>query len=252
MRTALPPSVAFDATLLPSADRCDSCPGSSWTACWLGGSRPTRRRLPEPRRRQPRKRSVDPPCAPSSGEHQSSSSATLSRGRPAEAAADPRRHCIPQPQNYRADERAGVRPGLVSHLLLANGRAAASASPARAVAGAEVGLTAAADEEQEPVPPLRPHPQCAISRRAPKAAASHRSCSSRLLRADAIRPGAGRSCPASPRSMEVGSVDELLDVTVERPVLDQLQVEVGRTLEDRVQPGLTGDDREERHLQAVD
>ena len=52
--------------------------------------------------------------------------------------------------------------------------------------------------------------------------------------------------------MEGGSVAELLDVTVERPVLDQLQVEVGRTLEDRVQPGLTGDDREERHLYAVD
>ena len=54
------------------------------------------------------------------------------------------------------------------------------------------------------------------------------------------------------RSMEGGSVDELLDVTVERPVLDQLQVEVGRTLEDRVQPGLTGDDREERDLHTVD
>jgi len=53
-------------------------------------------------------------------------------------------------------------------------------------------------------------------------------------------------------SMEGGSVDELLDVTVERPVLDQFQVEVGRTLEDRVQAGLTGDDREERHLHAVD
>src|SRR6478735_5661550 len=52
--------------------------------------------------------------------------------------------------------------------------------------------------------------------------------------------------------MEGGSVDKLLNVTVERPVLDQLQVEVGRTLEDRVQPGLTGDDREERHLHAVD
>ena len=52
--------------------------------------------------------------------------------------------------------------------------------------------------------------------------------------------------------MEGGSVDELLGVTVEGPVLDQLQVEVGRTLEDRVQPGLTGDDWEERHLQAVD
>ena len=54
------------------------------------------------------------------------------------------------------------------------------------------------------------------------------------------------------RSMEGGPVDELLDLAVERPVLDQLQVEVGRTLEDRLQPGLTGDDREERHLQAVD
>ena len=44
--------------------------------------------------------------------------------------------------------------------------------------------------------------------------------------------------------MEGGSVDELLYVTVERPVLDQLQVEVGRSLEDRVRPGLTGDDGE--------
>src|SRR5829696_4591361 len=52
--------------------------------------------------------------------------------------------------------------------------------------------------------------------------------------------------------MEGGSVDELLGVAVERPVLDQLEVEVGRTLEDRVHSGLTGDDREERHLQAVD
>ena len=49
--------------------------------------------------------------------------------------------------------------------------------------------------------------------------------------------------------MEGGSAYELLDVTVERPVLDQFQVEVSRTLEDRVGPGLTGDDREERHLQ---
>src|SRR3712207_5644827 len=44
--------------------------------------------------------------------------------------------------------------------------------------------------------------------------------------------------------MEGGSVDELLGVTVEGPVLDQLQVEVGRTLEDRVHSGLPGDDRE--------
>src|SRR4051794_10543129 len=49
------------------------------------------------------------------------------------------------------------------------------------------------------------------------------------------------------KSMGRGPVDELLNVTVERPVLDQLQVEVGRTLEDWVHPGLTGDDREQRH-----
>src|SRR4029077_9051374 len=53
-------------------------------------------------------------------------------------------------------------------------------------------------------------------------------------------------------SMQCGSVDELLDVTVEGPVLDELKVEVLRTLEDRVQPGLTGDDGEQRHLYVVD
>ncbi len=52
--------------------------------------------------------------------------------------------------------------------------------------------------------------------------------------------------------MQGGPVDEFLDVAVERPALDQLEVEVGRTLEDRVQSGLTGDHREERHLDAVD
>ena len=36
--------------------------------------------------------------------------------------------------------------------------------------------------------------------------------------------------------MQGGPVDELLDVAVEPPALDQLEVEVGRTLEDRVQP----------------
>jgi hypothetical protein len=52
--------------------------------------------------------------------------------------------------------------------------------------------------------------------------------------------------------MQGGPVDELLDVAVERPVLDQLQVEVGRPLKDRVHSGLTGDDREKRQLQVVD
>ena len=41
--------------------------------------------------------------------------------------------------------------------------------------------------------------------------------------------------------MEGGSVDELLDVAVERPALDQFQVEVGRTLEDRFRPSQTAD-----------
>ncbi len=41
--------------------------------------------------------------------------------------------------------------------------------------------------------------------------------------------------------MQGGPVDELFDVAVERRALDQLEVEVGRTLEDRVQSGLTGD-----------
>jgi hypothetical protein len=52
--------------------------------------------------------------------------------------------------------------------------------------------------------------------------------------------------------MQGGPVDELLDVAVKRPALDQLEVQVGRTLEDRVITGLTGDHRETRHLEAVD
>src|SRR6266487_2655998 len=52
--------------------------------------------------------------------------------------------------------------------------------------------------------------------------------------------------------MQGGPVDELLDVGVERPALEQLEVEVGRTLEDRVHSGLTGDHREERHLEVVE
>jgi hypothetical protein len=41
--------------------------------------------------------------------------------------------------------------------------------------------------------------------------------------------------------MQDGPVDELLGVAVERPALDQLEVEVGRSLEDRVQPCPAGD-----------
>jgi hypothetical protein len=52
--------------------------------------------------------------------------------------------------------------------------------------------------------------------------------------------------------MQAGSLDELLRAAVERPLLDQLQVEVGRTLEDRLIPGLTGDDGKDRDLHVVD
>ena len=48
--------------------------------------------------------------------------------------------------------------------------------------------------------------------------------------------------------MQGGPVDELLDVAVERPALDQLEVEVGHTLEDWVPSGLTGDHGEERRV----
>ncbi|MGW0231572.1 hypothetical protein ACWDWO_24975 [Actinopolymorpha singaporensis] len=37
-------------------------------------------------------------------------------------------------------------------------------------------------------------------------------------------------------AMQGGPVNELLGVAVERPVLDQFEVQVGRTLEDRVGP----------------
>ena len=46
--------------------------------------------------------------------------------------------------------------------------------------------------------------------------------------------------------------DELLGVAVERPALEQLEVEVARATEDRAGPGPSGDDGEDRHLQAVD
>jgi hypothetical protein len=47
--------------------------------------------------------------------------------------------------------------------------------------------------------------------------------------------------PERPEPFPHRPVDELLDVAVERPVLDQLEVEVGRLLEDRFRSGLAGD-----------
>jgi len=40
-----------------------------------------------------------------------------------------------------------------------------------------------------------------------------------------------------------GPVDEFLGVAVERAALDQLQVEVGRALEDRLGAGLAGESK---------
>lgn len=47
-------------------------------------------------------------------------------------------------------------------------------------------------------------------------------------------------------------VVELLDVAVERPVLEQLEVEIGAASEDRVRPGPAFDHGEDRYLDAVD
>src|SRR5215217_5266841 len=53
-------------------------------------------------------------------------------------------------------------------------------------------------------------------------------------------------------AVQSGAIDELLGVAVEGSALDQLEVEVARTLKDRVYAGLTSDDREERHLDEGD
>ena len=52
-------------------------------------------------------------------------------------------------------------------------------------------------------------------------------------------------------SMKGGSVDEFLGVAIERPALDHLQVEVGRSLEDRLDSGFAGDDREDCHAYEI-
>jgi hypothetical protein len=68
--------------------------------------------------------------------------------------------------------------------------------------------------------------------------------------------GSSSDLAPSPRvdglDVQAGPVDELLDVSVERPAVDQLEVKVGRTLEDRFLSALTGDHWEERHLDSVD
>src|SRR5207302_8888704 len=78
-----------------------------------------------------------------------------------------------------------------------------------------------------------------------------RDLTERRLASTLALPAAWRSAWTGSH-MQGGPVDELLNVAVERPALDQLEVEVGRTLEDRFASGLTGDHREERHLDAVD
>src|SRR5450432_3031425 len=52
--------------------------------------------------------------------------------------------------------------------------------------------------------------------------------------------------------MQGRPVDKLLNVAVECLALHQLQVEVGRSLENRVRAGLSGDDREHGHVYEVD
>lgn len=59
------------------------------------------------------------------------------------------------------------------------------------------------------------------------------------------KPPRGSLAPAS-GSVQGGSVDELPGVTVECPVFEQFQVEVGRSPEDRAHTGVTADDREYR------
>ncbi len=81
----------------------------------------------------------------------------------------------------------------------------------------------------------------------------------RSARAERGRLVGGTGAPPSEQAgawtgldVQDGAVDELLDVAIERPVLRQLQVEVGCAPEDRVQSALTGDHRKERHLDDVD
>jgi hypothetical protein len=52
--------------------------------------------------------------------------------------------------------------------------------------------------------------------------------------------------------VEIGSVDDFLDVTVECSVLDQGAADFDLELDDRVVGGLTSDDRKEPRLHAVD
>ena len=45
------------------------------------------------------------------------------------------------------------------------------------------------------------------------------------------------------QAMQDGPIDEFLRVTVERPILDQLEIKVGRVLEDRLLPRMTSNNR---------
>ena len=52
--------------------------------------------------------------------------------------------------------------------------------------------------------------------------------------------------------MQGRPVNELLDVPLERPTVDQLKIEVGHTKKDRVVTGLTGDHGKDGQLDSVD
>src|SRR5215470_11859616 len=49
-----------------------------------------------------------------------------------------------------------------------------------------------------------------------------------------------------------GAIDQFLGVAIERPALDQLEVEVACAAENRARSGPSGDDGEDCHLKAVD
>src|SRR3954447_9480285 len=88
-------------------------------------------------------------------------------------------------------------------------------------------------------------------RGAPRGPCKVANASSRKARVGASLGTAGK-LDGQRGSVEGRSVDELLDPAVEGLAFDQLEIEVGRVLEDRLHPGLAGDHREDRHLDAVD
>ena len=90
---------------------------------------------------------------------------------------------------------------------------------------------------------------------APRAMAAFRGGRSRgprLAGRPRLLSGAPNSWRLCGGAVQGRPVCELLDAAVEGAALDEFEVEVGRDLQDRVQAGTAGDDREECQLDAVD